>query len=276
MSLAGPYMSVDELAARVPDGALIGLSKDDSGTAMALTRALIRRGVRNLHVVCVPVGGLQADILIGAGCVATIECSGVSFGELGLAPRFRDAVQSGAIRIKDATCPAIYAAVQAGEKAVPFAPIRGIIGSDVLRHRDDWKVVQNPFSDTTDPIVLVKAINPDVTMFHARWGDRFGNVWIGKRRELATLAHAAKETLVTVEEIVDFNLMSDEKLVGSTISSLYVTALAHAPRGAAPLNLDGVYDTDRRHIRDYVREAATVDGFAAYLDRTVFGTRAAA
>lgn len=277
MPATAPMMTVEELAARIPDGAHLALSKDDSGTAMELTRAIIRRGVRNLHVVYVPVGGLMADLLIGAGCIATIECSGVSFGELGLAPRFRDAVQSGAIRIKDATCPAIYAAVQAGERGIPFTPIRGILGSDVLRYRTDWKVVDNPFAtDGGDPIVLVPAINPDVTFFHARWGDRYGNVWVGKRRELATLAHAARETLVTVEEIYDGNLMTDETLVAGTISSLYVTGVAHVPRGAQPLNLDGCYDMDRKHIRDYIREAQTLEGFAAYLDRTVFGKKVAA
>ena len=91
--------------------------------------------------------------LIGAGCVSTIECSGVSLGEFGFASRFRAAVESGGVRIKDATCQAIYAAVQASEKGAPFAPIRGLIGTDILRFRDDWKVIQNPVADHDDPIV---------------------------------------------------------------------------------------------------------------------------
>src|SRR5260221_729012 len=82
----------------------------------AAARALIRRGVKNLHLVCVPVGGLQADLLIGAGAVATIECSGVSLGEFGPAPRFSHAVRAGTVAIRDATCQAIYSAVQAAEK----------------------------------------------------------------------------------------------------------------------------------------------------------------
>ena len=82
--------------------------------------------------------------------------------------------------------------LQASEKGVPFMPLRGLIGSDVLKHRDDWKVIDSPFGDD-DPIVLLPAIKPDVALIHAPMADRFGNVWIGRQRELATMAHAAAE-----------------------------------------------------------------------------------
>ena len=50
--------------------------------------AMIRRGVKNLHLVALPTSSLQADLLIGAGCVETLETSAVSLGEFGPAPRF--------------------------------------------------------------------------------------------------------------------------------------------------------------------------------------------
>src|SRR5215831_17397403 len=108
---------------------------------MAARRALVRRGVRRLSLVALPTTSLQADLLIGAGCVETIETSAVSLGEFGLAPRFNAAVMAGAVRMKDATCPAIHAAFQATEKGVPFMPLRGLIGTDVLKQRADWKVI---------------------------------------------------------------------------------------------------------------------------------------
>ena len=49
--------------------------------------------------------------------------------------------------MKDATCPALHAALQASEKGVPFMPLRGLIGSDILKYRDDWKVIDSPFGD---------------------------------------------------------------------------------------------------------------------------------
>jgi glutaconate CoA-transferase subunit A len=60
---------------------------------------------------------LQADLLIGAGCVETLDTSGVSLGEFGPAPRFSSATISGAVHVRDATCPALHAQFQAAEKA---------------------------------------------------------------------------------------------------------------------------------------------------------------
>src|SRR5215218_2620987 len=124
--------SVGDAVAAIPDGAMVVVPRESSGVAMAATRALIRRGVKRLHLIALPTSSLQADLLIGAGCVETIETSAVSLGEFGPAPRFTAAVTAGAIRVKDATCPALHAAFQAAEKGVPFMPLRGLIGSDVL------------------------------------------------------------------------------------------------------------------------------------------------
>jgi glutaconate CoA-transferase subunit A len=85
-----------------------------------------------------------ADLLIGAGCVAEIETSAVSLGEAGLAPRFTEAAERGDIVVRDATCPAIHTALQASEKGVPFMPLRGVLGSDLIAHRHDWRVIDNP------------------------------------------------------------------------------------------------------------------------------------
>jgi glutaconate CoA-transferase subunit A len=264
-----PFVSLDELAARVADGALLAVPKDESGVAIAATFALIRRFVRDLHLLCVPTSGLQADLLIGAGCVATVECGAVSLDEFGPAPRFRDAVQRGRVRILDSTCPAIYAALQATEKGSPFAPLRGLIGSDVQRMRNDWLVTDNPFAEARDPIVLLPAIRPDVALFHARLGDRFGNVWVGNKRELFIMAHAARATLATVEEIVDGDLVADERYAAGTIPALYVEAVAHAPNGAWPLALPGRYACDDAALRDYAHAARSEDGFNDWIARHV-------
>src|SRR5712691_3668185 len=139
--------SLDQALAPITDGCVLAVPREQSGAAMAATRALIRRGVRRLHLIALPTTSLQADLLIGAGCVQSIETSAVSLGEFGPAPRFTAAVMAGTIRIKDATCPALHAGFQAAEKGVPFMPLRGLIGSDVLAHRADWKVVDNPFGN---------------------------------------------------------------------------------------------------------------------------------
>ena len=222
-----------------------------------------------------PQAGIAADLLIGAGCVATIETAAVSLGELGNAPRFTAAVEGGRLAIRDSTCPAIHAALQAAEKGVPFMPLRGLIGSDLLGARPDWHVIDNPLADSGgDPIVLLPALKPDVALFHAPYADEHGNVWLGARRELVTMAHAARETLVTVEEVRPGDLLADETLAAGTLPALYVTALAEAPRGAWPLGLAGRYEPDRANLADYARLAASEEGFAAYCAAHVTGSAA--
>jgi glutaconate CoA-transferase subunit A len=271
METSLPFVPLDELARRVSDGAMLAVPKDEAGVAMAATRALVRREASGLHLLCVPTSGLQADLLIGAGCVATVECGAVTLDEFGPAPRFRAAIEQGRVRILDSTCPAIYAALQASEKGSPFAPLRGLIGSDVQRYRNDWVTIDNPFADTADPIVLLPAIRPDVALFHARLGDRQGNVWVGNKRELVIMAHASRTSVVTVEDVFDGDLVADERYAAGTLPSLYVEAVAHVPRGAWPLGLVGRYDQDAAHIRAYAAAARSVEGFSGYLATHVYG-----
>jgi glutaconate CoA-transferase subunit A len=266
--------TLDEALEPIADGCMLAVPRESSGVPMAATRALIRRGVRRLHLVTLPTSTLQADLLIGAGCVETLETSAVSLGEFGPAPRVTPAILAGAIRMMDATCPALHAQFQAAEKGVPFMPLRGLLGSDVLAHRLDWKVVDNPFGNN-DPIVLLPALKPDVALFHAAMADRMGNVFIGTQRELVTMAHAAAQTIVTVEKIYDGDLLRDPVLAAGTLPGFYVEAVAVAPRGAWPLPLPDHYTIDGAHVAEYARLAATPEGFAEYLDRYVYEKRAA-
>ncbi|HMA72378.1 MAG TPA: CoA-transferase [Xanthobacteraceae bacterium] len=266
--------SIEDALAPIRDGIMLAVPRELAGVPMEATRALIRRGVRDLHLVTLPTSSLQADLLIGAGCVAVLETSAVSLGEFGAAPRFTAALKAATIRIKDATCPALYAAFQAAEKGVPFMPLRGIIGSDLLAHRPDWRVIDNPFG-TDDPIVLLPAIRPDVALIHAPIADRAGNVWVGQQRELVTMAHAAARTVVTVEKIVDGDLLEDVVLAAGTLPGFYVDAIAVAENGCRPLGLRDHYAADLPHLAEYARLAATAEGFARYLDQYVCACRAA-
>ena len=262
-------LDAEAIAARIPDGALIGLPPDYSLPAMEVVRALIRRRARGLRLLGVPVLGFSADLLIGAGCVAEVETSAVSLGEAGLAPRFTEAAQKGEIKIRDATCPAIHTALQASEKGVPFMPLRGVLGSDLVSGRKDWKVLQNPFAEGADPILYVPAIAPDVALFHARWADEAGNVWIGRRKEVATIAHAAKRTFVTFEELRPGDMLEDELLAPGVVAAVYVEAAAPAKRGAWPLGVAELYGVDDAHLARYARAAKTREGFQRYLDEFV-------
>ena len=270
-----PFCALDELAAAIPDGAQVAVPSHPYGVSMAATRALVRRGARGLRLVCIPTSSIQADVLIGAGCVAAIETSAVQIGEYGTGPRFAAALRDGSLRVFDATCPAIHAAVQAAQKGLPFMPVRGILGSDLVAHRADWKVIDNPFSPG-EPIVAVKAIAPDVALFHAPCADRRGNLLIGRSRDLLTMAQASRESFVTVEEIVDGDLLAEPERSAGVIPALYVTRIVVAKRGAWPHALPGRYDPDGEALGRYARAAATPEGFRAWLDEWLAREPAAA
>jgi glutaconate CoA-transferase subunit A len=259
---------IDQLVAQIPDGATIAIPPSRSGVSIAATRALIKRGVKDLHLIAIPSAGIQADMLIGAGCVKTMESAGVTLDEQGQAPRFVAAVKSGTIRLMDTTCPALISALQAGEKGIPFIPMRGLLGSDLLKNRSDYKVIDNPMKSGGDPIVLLPAIVPDYALFHAPLADRHGNIWIGKARELMTMAHAAKKTLVSVEHITNDDLMQDELRAPATIPGHYITSFTKTERGAWPLALEGCYAADKQALEAYAVMARSLDGFNQFMKYT--------
>ncbi len=256
-------VTLPELVDGIAKGACLAIPPDYAGVALSATLQIIRREISGLRLVTAPTSGLQADLLIGAGLVDSIETAGVSLGEYGMAERFRAAIAAGAIAIKDATCPALHAAFQAAEKGVPFLPLRGILGTDLLVNRSDWKVIQNPFAEAEDPIVLIPAIRPDVALFHAALADRAGNVWIGVRRELAALAHASAKTLVTVEELHPGNLLDDPLMAPGTLPHLYVHRVAVVPGGTWPLPMQGRAPGDESALTRYAGASRSAAAFAS-------------
>lgn len=263
-------VSLQALAEAIPDGALLGVPPDYSGVAMAATAALVRRNARGLRLFCLPYSTIQADLLIGTGAVEAIEAAAVTLGEQGLAPNFSAAVEAGRVTMRDSTCPALHAGLQASEKGVPFVPLRGLIGTDILAHRPDWQVTANPF-DPDDPIVALPAVAPDIALFHAAKADSERNVWIGRRRELATLAHASRRTLVTVEETVAGSFFDREETAANALPALYVDAIAVAPAGAWPCACSGVYDADTQALADYAGHGGGRAGIDALLARLAPG-----
>ncbi len=270
-----PLVSLAALADMVPDGAQLsvatGFHAAYSGVAMDATRALIRRGARGLRLLCVPSSSLQADMLVGAGCLASIEMGAVLLYEYGPAARFAEAQREGRITVREATCPAIAAGLRAGEAGLPFMPVRGVLGSDVFRVRsDEWKEIQNPFQPG-ERIAVIPAIRPDVALFHTPLADRHGNVWIGTRGTIRLMAHAAHRVLVTFDAVHPGNLLESEELAPGTLAAAYVGALCHRPGGSWPLHGGAGYPEDAAHLRAYAQASATTEGFHGYLQQHVLG-----
>lgn len=150
---------------------------------------------------------------------------------------------------------------------LPFIPVPGLAGSDIMRVRPDFRTVPNPY-DPAETVVVVPPLVPDVAVFHADRADRYGNALTDPHETNRILAQAAEITIVTAEEIVAERLRGPEP--GFTfVPGLYVTAVVEAPFGAHPAGCGRRYGIDADHLREYVRLARTDTGFAAYLERYV-------
>jgi glutaconate CoA-transferase subunit A len=160
-------------------------------------------------------------------------------------------------------------ALQAGVMNVPFVPVRGLLGTDYMTVRPDFRAVPNPY-DPREQIVIVPAVAPDVAVFHGWKGDRHGNVLTSGVLDAKLIAQASRRAVATVEEIVDGDL-THEPHTGVLVPGIHVSAVVHAPRGAHPTSCEGRYPVDDAHVRDYVEAAQDDDTFTKWLERYVLG-----
>ncbi|MCC6534080.1 MAG: hypothetical protein IT531_16145 [Burkholderiales bacterium] len=150
---------------------------------------------------------------------------------------------------------------------VPYIPVIGLVGTDLLKRRDDMVVAPDPFGGGTMTVVA-KAMRPDVAVFHVDQADRHGNVSCGYALEAVILAEAAKHVIVTAEEIVE--RVTESEATGAFVPSILVDTVVHAPFGAHPAGVTGRYAPDKAQMRCYLAAARDDDTFAAYLKAQVF------
>lgn len=154
---------------------------------------------------------------------------------------------------------------------VPYVPVIGLVGTDLLKRRDDMVVAPDPFGSGKVSVVA-KAMRPDVAVFHVDKADRSGNVSCGYQAEAVMLAEAAAHVVVTAEEIVE-RVTEKDAIGGTYIPSILVDAVVHAPHGAHPGGMTGRYPPDKEAMREYVVASRDDASFAEYLETYVFGPR---
>jgi glutaconate CoA-transferase subunit A len=150
---------------------------------------------------------------------------------------------------------------------VPYVPVIGLVGTDLLKRRDDMVLAPDPFGEGKVTVVA-KAMRPDVAVFHVHKADRLGNVSCGYPVEAVILAEASAHVVVTAEEIVD--RITEDEAVGTFIPSILVDTVVHAPYGAHPGGLSDRYAPDKAGMAEYVAASRDDAAFAAYLHTHVF------
>ena len=259
--------SLADAVSLIPDNAMVALGGGLSARLpMALVRELVRQGRHGLHLVG-SAHSIDVDLLVATGAVRRCEESYVGFEQdLGLAPAYRHAAQTGAIEIAESCCATILAQLRAAEMGLPFLPVRGVRGSDIRRLHPEYAEITCPFTGET--LVAVPALRPDVALLHAPVGDRYGNLHLEQPYVLdERFAAASRAVIATVDEVVSTDEVT---AAGVTIPGHSVAALAEVPFGAHPTSCYPRYAYDRAHLHEYVTAAASgPDGVSKYLSAYV-------
>ncbi|WP_164716642.1 CoA transferase subunit A [Paenibacillus whitsoniae] len=271
MSKASRFITIEEAVARIPDGAQLAVSGNMEMSPMALIRGLVRAERRGLRLVCAGAAAVNADLLIGAGAVSEVEFSQISMGEYGFAPNFRRKFEQGAVVGLEHACPTLTAALGAGAAGIPFVPVRGLIGTDYMAIRPDFRAITNPY-DPSERVAVVPAIRPDVAIFHGFLADTDGHVLTHPAQNNRLLAQAARQTFVTVEDIVSPDeLRCEAGKGGALIPPLFLSGIVHAPGGALPTSCPGYYEADDEAVLVYMQASASEEAFIAYVRRLLVG-----
>jgi glutaconate CoA-transferase, subunit A len=240
---------------------------------VAAGHEIIRQRKRNLTLVRMT-PDIVYDQMIGAGCARKLVFSWGGNPGVGSLHRFRDAIQSAwpvPLEIEEHSHAGMANRYVAGASGLPFAILRGYVGTDLARVTDTVKPIVCPF--TGEQLTAVPALNPDVTIIHAQRADRRGNVqvWglLGVQKEAVL---AARRSLVTVEEIVD----ELTPLPGAIVLPTWVvSAVAEVPGGAHPSYAQGYSERDNTYYTAWDAISRDRMTFTRWLDEHVFATATA-
>jgi len=253
---------------------------------MAAVHEIIRQRINDLHLYAHS-NGQGADELIGGGCVSRLD---IAYGGNGkyaaTCIRFRKAVQEGTIQIEDYSNFQMTLRFMAGAMGVPFLPTVSSLGTDLVnvwgfskeeRERDPkipnqkMVVMDNPFGGWMDTpkVVLVPAIQTDVTILHVQKADKQGTGRIqGLTFADVEQGKSAKNLILTCEELVDTAVLRRNP-DQNNIPFIHVDAVVPVSYGAYPTACYGYYDYDPAFLWRYARYAKDDNLYREYLRKFV-------
>ncbi len=246
-------MSLEEaISTYVQNGDLVGIGGLSFWRkSISACREIIRQNKKDLTI-CTFVGGIEVDMLIAGRCVSEVRSCFVGMEIFGMAPHYRKAVESGLIKISEESEATIALGLRASYLKVPFMPLKGLIGTDMPKVRNDIKQIEDPLGSGTQVMVVPK-IDLDVAIIHVPYADEFGNgnitgaVWMD-----ADMGKTAKKTIITCEKLVETEDI--RYLPGKAQLPLQTTsAVVKLPFGAHPTSCFPIYTFDPLHIQCYLK-----------------------
>lgn len=222
---------------------------------MALIRALVQAGVRELRLISV-LGSVDVDYLLAAGCVAEVHTAGVAIDGVGMAPRYRQVRQTGVVRVVEWSEGSLHAALEASARGLPSLPCSASPASDVVAGNDNLVVAPDPF--TGAPVVFARALMPDVALLHVAEASPRGDLYIDGDAGFDVVTACASRSVV-----VSADRVAERSGSEASLSRIWVDALIHTPRGAWPTACFPATSVDAGALQDWVRSG----GDLAVLER---------
>mgnify|MGYP003321129985 FL=1 len=267
-------MSLEEAAALVADGDHVAIGGCTmSRTPMAMIWALIRQGRRDL-IASRNIMSNEGDLLLASGVSSHVVTSWFSQGIVwGISKVMRLHVETGKARFDEWSHMAMGLRYRAGAMGVPFLPARSMMGSDVgKRTESETREIICPF--TSEKLLLLPALNPDVAIIHVQRADPYGNAQIdGLPFMDMDIAMAATKVILTTERIID-NAQIRRAPDRTRIPFFTADAVVEAPFGCAPHECYGTYEPFFDQMNDYAKlvSADPDKGAASYLKNHFYDT----
>lgn len=264
-------VSLEEASKLVKDGDSVGVGGSViSRTPMAMLWQLIRDGRKDLTI-SRSMMSTDGDWILASGLTRYIITSWCAQGIMwGLSKVVRHHLESKSAVYEEWSHLAMGMRFKAGSLALPFMPMRPLMGSGLLElQKSRTKQIDCPF--TGERLVLVPALNPDIALIHVQRCDQYGNAQIdGLPFMDVELALAADRVIITTERIV-----SNEQIRRSPdqtkIPFLCVEAVVEVPYGSAPHECFGLYEPLLDHVSQYVERVngSPVEGMRQFLDEYI-------
>lgn len=257
------YVSLEEAANAVTDGDTLALGGMTLyRRPLAFVKALLRRDQLPKALTLLSfTGGMESDLLIGAGCVSAVRSAYFGLEAFGLAPMFTRFAQSQQIEVIEETEASIVMGIRAQIAGSGFMPSRAWLGTDLAQLRPDVKMVRDPYSG--EDLLAFPAIPCDVAVIHGLAGDRHGNVLINNNLGIdLELVYVAETVIATVETVVDELTRTTD---GVIIPYPGCELVAQAPNGAAPSSCHPLYPLDGECMLRYT-EACNSGKFNEFLN----------
>src|ERR1700733_3812281 len=165
--MAGIVSLSDGIAAVVHDGDTLVMEGFTHLIPFAAGHEIIRQGRRDLTLVRMT-PDLIYDQLIGMGCASKLIFSWGGNPGVGSLHRFRDAVENAwpvPLDLEEHSHAGMANRYLAGASGLPFAVLRGYVGTDLVAQTDTIRSITCPF--TGEVLTALLALSPDVTLIHA-------------------------------------------------------------------------------------------------------------